>query len=163
MPDLRRYVPVMLIASIAGGLLYLGWTTLNQPSEVACTACDRAVHLASRVDGISDGESLTFCCAACALRAKAQDVPDLRVTRVFDYVSGRPLDPQQAVTVVGSEINLCMREQVLMDAHKEASPLHFDRCSPSVFAFSTEAAAERFRAAHGGAVRPFVELEASFE
>ena len=40
MPDLRRYVPVMLIASIAGGLLYLGWTTLDQPSEIACSACD---------------------------------------------------------------------------------------------------------------------------
>ncbi len=163
MPDLRRYVPVILIASIAGGLLYLGWTTLDQPSEVACSACDRAVHLAARVDGVSDGESLTFCCAACALRAKGQDVPDLRVTRVFDYASGRPLDPQQAVTVIGSEINLCMREQVLMDAPKEASELRFDRCSPSVLAFSTEAAAERFRAEHGGVVKAFDEMEGSFQ
>jgi hypothetical protein len=162
-PDLRRYVPVILIALIGGGFLYLGWTTLNQASETSCSACGRAVHLAAHVEGVSAGESLTFCCAACALRTEGQGLPDLRVTQVFDYSSGESLDPEDAVTVVGSDLNLCMREHVLMDAQKEASELHFDRCSPSVFSFSSAAAAERFQAEHGGVIKRFIDLQDSFE
>ena len=163
MPDLRRYVPVILIALIGGGLLYLGWMTLDQTSETSCSVCERALHLASRVEGVSDGDALTFCCAACALRTEGQGLPELRVTRMFDYSSGQPIDPEDAVTVVGSDLNLCMRDHVLIDAQKEPSQLHFDRCSPSVFAFASASAAKRFQAEHGGVVKPFVELKGSFE
>jgi len=104
---------------------------------------------------------LTFCCAACALRKP--DREGLRITRVFDYESGTALEPDTATAVVGSNVNLCMREHVLMDAHKEASELHFDRCAPGVLTFASRDAAERFRNRQGGALHPFNELESTFK
>lgn len=160
---LRQAAPLLLLLAAGGALLYVGWTTLDRPDGAACAVCGRAVHLASRVDASSGDEALTFCCAACALRAKEQQGREIEISRVFDYESGEALSPDQAVAVVGSDVNLCMREHVLMDSHKEASELHFDRCSPSVLAFSSPRAAEAFRAEHGGVVKPLSELEGSFE
>ncbi len=163
MLHVRRLAPLVLICLLAGALLYVGSTTLRQSDQATCSVCDRPVHLASRVDGDADGESLTFCCAACALRTEKQEARKIRLTRVFSYQSGEALAPEDAVAVVGSDINLCMRNHVLTDNQREPTELHFDRCSPSVLAFASKAEAERFRAEHGGIVQPFAGLEASFQ
>jgi hypothetical protein len=152
-----------VIGVIAGLLVYLGWQTLERPDHAVCSVCERVVHLASRVDGDANGDALTFCCAACALRAEKQQERPIRLTRVFDYESGTALAPEDATAVVGSNVNLCMRDHVLMDSHKETSELHFDRCSPSVLTFGSAAAAESFRAEHGGVTRTFADLEQSFQ
>ncbi len=157
----RRFVPALVICVIAAAILYAGWATLRAPADLSCSVCGRPVHLASRVDGVENGKTLTFCCAACALRK--QDRESLRVTRVFDYESGTAFEPEAATAVVGSNVNLCMREHVLMDAHKEASELHFDRCAPSVLTFASRDAAERFRDTQGGVVERFTDLEATLK
>jgi len=162
MSNLRRYAPLALICLLAGAMLYVGWQILDHRDHAACSVCGREVHLASRVDGEADGEALTFCCAACALRAENQEERPIRLTQVFDYRSGEPMAPQDAVAVVGSNVNLCMREHALTDARKETHDLHFDRCSPGVLAFKSEVAAEQFRAEHGGVRKSFAELEESF-
>lgn len=162
MPNLRRFAPLASVCILAGALLLVGWQTLDRPDHSACSVCGRAVHLASRVDGDTDGETLTFCCAACALRAETQQERSIRLTRVFDFESVQALLPEEATAVVGSNVNLCMRDHVLLDSRKETSELHFDRCSPSILAFGSEAAAQTFIAEHGGVTRPFTELQESF-
>ena len=158
MPHSRRWLPALILCALAAGIAYLGWTTYPRSAAQACSICERPVHLASRVDGEAEGETLTFCCAACALHAREGSAPDLNIKRAFDYNSGKALDPNTATAVVGSEINQCMRDHVLMDAHKEASELHFDRYSPSILSFADPQSAARFRSQHGGEVRPFVDL-----
>lgn len=159
MPNLRRLTPVLVILFVAGALGYLGWTTFEDPSDVVCSACGRAVHSATRVEGVSGGEAVVFCCAACALRAESQLGGAVTITRVFDYESGNALAPENAVAVVGGDVNMCMREQVLLGAEGQAAELHFDRCYPSVLMFAGREAADQFRDQHGGRVVPFSELE----
>lgn len=163
MVNLRRLTPVLIILLIAGALGYLGWTTFEDPSRVVCSACGRAVHAATRVEGVSGGEAVVFCCAACALRAETQLGAAVTITRVFDYESGKALAPEGAVAVVGGDLNMCMREQVLLGAEGQAADLQFDRCDPSVLMFSGNEAAEHFRAQHGGRVVPFSELEEAID
>lgn len=163
MPTVRRLAPWALLCVLAGALLYAGWRTMERPEHAACSVCERPVHLASRVDGDAGGKSMTFCCAACALRAEGAGAASIRIIRVFDYETGEALDPAEATVVVGSEVNLCMRDHVLMDSHRDANELHYDRCSPSVLAFGSGAAAERFRIEHGGTVQPFASVEAMFQ
>ncbi len=151
-----------MIFLIAGLLAYAGWRTFAAPAADVCSVCGRTIHPASRVEGVADGTQLKFCCAACALRAEGQQLHDLRVTRVFDFQTGKPMDPGSAFSVVGSDINVCMREHVLMGDHMEASDLTYDRCSPSILSFPTAAAAERFSAEHGGEVKPFADVARSF-
>ena len=161
MPKSSSWAAFAAIFVVAGVLLYAGWTALDRDRGSACSVCGRPVHMASRVDGSTEGRILTFCCAACALRAEGQGAQAIRLTRVFDYDSGEALDPAHAVAVVGSDVNLCMRDHVLMDSHKEASELHFDRCSPSVLAFENAEAAETFQKLHGGVVRPVTDLDSA--
>lgn len=163
MVNRRRFTPVLVIALIAGALGYLGWTTLEDPSRVVCSACGRAVHAASRVEGVSGGKAVVFCCAACALRAETQLGATVTITRVYDYGSGKALAPEKAVAVVGGDLNMCMREQALLGAEGQAAELHFDRCYPSVLMFAGSEAAEQFRAQHGGRVVPFSQLEGAID
>ncbi len=155
-------VGILLLVIAGTGLLYVGWQTMSSAAEAVCSVCGRPVHTESRTDGVVDGQAQTFCCAACALRAQQQTGSDVMVSGLYDYDSGKTLAPGAAYVVVGSAINLCMREHFLMDAHKEASGMQFDRCSPSILAFSSQAAAERFRSEHGGVVQPFTELRDSY-
>ena len=162
MPNARKFASIALILLVGGALLYVGWNTLDRLAESVCSECGRPVHLASRADGeAADGARLTFCCAACALRAEKQQSRGIRLTRVFDYETGEALPPEQAFAVAGSNVNHCMRDHVLMDHHKETSDLQFDRCAPSVLAFPTQRAAEAFQSRHGGVVTPFPDLEES--
>lgn len=57
---------------IEGGLLCLGRTTLPQPFSISRGAYGRAVHLASSVKGVADGEARAFCCAVDALYLRLQ-------------------------------------------------------------------------------------------
>ncbi|MCA9645464.1 MAG: hypothetical protein KC492_32450, partial [Myxococcales bacterium] len=156
----RQWFSYGLIVVVGAGLLFAGWKAFSPEGPPSCSICGRPVHLASRVDGTANGKSLTFCCGACALRSEEQGDRTLQITRVYDYETGKALSPDDAVAVVGSEINLCMREHVLMNSHKEASELMFDRCSPSVLSFRSASAAEAFQAKHGGVVKPFHDVAA---
>ncbi|MDA1313883.1 MAG: organomercurial lyase [Acidobacteria bacterium] len=155
-------VGILLLAIVGTGLLYVGWHTMSSGAEATCSVCGRPVHAESRADGVVDGREQTFCCAACALRAREQTGADVKISSVRDYELGQALAPAAAYFVVGSQINLCMREHVHMDAHKEASTMEFDRCSPSVLAFGSQTAATRFRAENGGAVQTLAELQDSY-
>ena len=77
---------------------------------------------------------------------------------MFAFESGEELRPDDAIGVVGSDVNLCMRDHVLMDSHRGANGLQFDRCSPSVLAFDSTVAAETFQRHYGGVVTPIAEL-----
>lgn len=158
-PNPRSILPFAVLLMLGAALVLAGWWALAPQEASACSVCGRPAHLAARVIGEADGQSLTFCCAACALRAESQQDRPIRVTQVSNYLTGEPLAPEQATAVVGSEINVCMRDHRPADPREGGHELHFDRCAPSVLAFPTQAAAEQFRSQYGGEVRPFTELE----
>ena len=84
-----------------------------------------------------------------------------RVVELTDYYSDAGIEPQEAFLVVGSAVNHCLRVGPLVDEHKAANRLEFDRCSPSVLAFSSKAEAREFLAKNGGRLSTFEELAAS--
>ena len=83
------------------------------------------------------------------------------MVELTDYYSDSGIEPQEAFLVVGSAVNHCLRAAPLLDQRKATSHLEFDRCSPSVLAFSSQAQARDFLAKNGGSLSTLDELAAS--
>ena len=154
---MRSTVVGIALTVILGVFGYYAWGTFQSRQASACFVCSRPLHGGSSVVADVDGESRRFCCAACALWAERQTGAKVEITQVSDHDSGAALESSEATFVVGSRVNHCLRQHSVFDSSrtaldpaKETSSLEFDRCSPSVLAFSTRAAAGRFAGQEGG-------------
>ncbi len=163
---MRALVAVVIVLFVFAGLGYMGWHMLETRGETSCEVCGRPLHSESAVwsDAAGD-ERRHFCCAACALRAERQSGDDIEITEVSDYASDALLDASEAIFVVGSNVNYCLRQHSVFDPRrpaldhaKETGALGFDRCSPSILAFSSRSAAAQFAERQGGQLLTFEQL-----
>ena len=151
-----------LVILIAAGfaIVYTGWRMETTSKVPVCAVCGRPIHAGTRTVALIAGKKEVFCCPMCAITAARQTGREVKIIELTDGETNRPLAPANAVLVVGSEVNLCSRRPVLRERDKQTAPLAFDRCSPSVLAFSNRVAAETFQRRHGGKLMRVNELEA---
>jgi len=152
-----------LLMVVAGAVAVVGLLIARSASARACGVCERPIPMQSRTIGLLDGKQQNFCCPACALSAHRQTGKPVRITHLTDYNRHTPLAPDQAYAVRDAQLHLCSDDGRVVDEAKHAHAAAFDRCRPTLFAFATEAAAERFRQQHGGRVLRFRDFAAAFE
>ena len=160
MKNRGRWIVIVLVlvatASIAAPRVQR-W--LTGPPPGVCPICLRHEHKESMVRFAAQGETPSdACCLSCALTYGRQTHKPVTILSVTNHDGGAPLDPQQAVFVVGSNVSPCTHATLEMGPEKEAYPVHWDRCLPSILAFASAEAAAAFRAQHGGHVRTLDEL-----
>lgn len=156
----QRIAGIVIVLALALGLGYTGWS-LTSPSRTAvCQACGRAVHANMRTVAWVGGKRLVYCCAACALSDAAQRHMPIRFDAVADYASGRTLRPRDAFAVEGSNVVPCIQSEHMLNPDGQPMAMEFDRCSPSIIAFTSREDTARFAAEHGGRAGTFVELTA---
>jgi hypothetical protein len=133
---------------------YAGWRSVRASSDESCSVCRRPIHASSRTVGVVAGKRAVFCCPACA-RSETLQASGVKITEMTDFLTGAKLAPERAVLVRGSDVNPCtMHAHAPLDEDKRAAEVRFDRCSPSLLAFSSRAEATRFMAEHGGTLVP---------
>lgn len=158
----QRALAGLLLLVLALGMGWVGWRFMAAGPGATCAICSRPVHAHSRVEAqTADGQAIELCCPACGLAHQEQSGTGVLITRLTDYSSGAALSPREASLVVGSDVNLCMRNHALHDQSKETADLQFDRCSPSMFAFGDLPAARAFQAEHGGRLTTVQALESA--
>lgn len=145
----------------AGVLVVMASVALVQhfrrEEQSLCPFSNRQVHPGSRAVVELEGKRVTACCIRCALTARHQG-QKVRLVEVSDFPSGAPLSPDAAFYVSGGPVVLCERHEPKLDAEKQAHPVAFDRCEPSIFAFTRREQAEEFARSNGGAVRRLPEI-----
>ena len=158
----RPYIGPAVLLTLAWALAYLGWRMLGPGETKTCHACGRPAHEQALTIGLDDGHQETYCCLACALTHHHQSGTAVEVVELRDYPTGQPISPEQAYIVGESDVNLCMRQAVLAD-REGASTVEFDRCAPSMLAFTTRQRAEAFQQRHGGILLLFSQVYRAFE
>lgn len=156
-----RSIWVLLIAV---GVIVAGYTafhTLRPSRAEECYACKRPIHAHSRTVAITNGKARAFCCPACALSEQRQEGKPLEVKELTAFLTGAKLSPDDAYVVKGSDVNMCARAHEIFDADKRVADIHYDRCAPSLLAFSDRSEATEFSRQHGGIVLSFREAAAS--
>ncbi|MBI4905729.1 MAG: hypothetical protein HY820_19000 [Acidobacteria bacterium] len=150
-----------ILVAMAALLGYTAWRL--RTSEVpVCDVCIRPLHARSRVVGLIEDKRQRFCCPACAFTAHRQIGKLVKLLELTDYENDASLKPEGAYLVVGSSVNHCVRERMLLDRDKQSSPLDFDRCSPSMIAFARREAAEGFAGRNRGAIHRFQDVAAAY-
>jgi hypothetical protein len=149
-------VLVVAVAAVAAPRL---WRWAAGPPAGYCPICLRREHKDSMVKFQAEGERvMQACCLSCALTYGRQTHKKVTILSVTDHNTGKDLSPEHAVFVVGSDVSPCTHTMAHMGAEKQEYPVRWDRCLPSILAFPSAAAAEAFRAQHGGRVRMLDEL-----
>lgn len=138
-------------------LAYVGWATFR-PRVDECYACIRPIHAHSKTVAVVDGHPRLFCCPACALSQHEQMGKNMKITKVTLFTTGKAISPDSAYVVQGSNVNMCETRHELVDADKRPADLRYDRCAPSLIAFTQRDEAVEFAREHGGKVKPFAEL-----
>ena len=139
---------------LVSGLSYAGWRYL-QTRDHTCAACLRPVHLNTVTTALVNGKTRHYCCPACAMSDRHQTGANVQVTSLTEYTTGATIQPQSAFLVRGSDRNSCTHHQAPIGPDKQPVQTHFDRCSPSLLAFSSREKAAAFAREHGGKVIPF--------
>ena len=148
----KRNVLLLLSAVVVAGALLTGyWFVLRSQPEL-CAACQRHISDRSRAVVEVSGKREPVCCVRCGLTIERQEHQQVRLIEVTDYNSGKPLAPDTAFYVEGSRVMLCEHHQGLVDPAKRPYEVVFDRCMPSVFAFTRQEDAAAFSSANGGTV-----------
>jgi hypothetical protein len=137
-----------------GGAWYL---THERPPEY-CQLSGRPIHPHMLTTVKVDGKKLYACCARCALTYERQTGKSVEIVNVTDYLSGRTIDARKAWFVDGSRAEPCCSPVLKPEAGSTPYMRMFDRCSPSLIAFSQQDQALRFIAGNGGKVTTLNEL-----
>ena len=156
----RQFAIFAIVAVVAIAVGYGGWRVYQQTQPEQCYACQRPMHAHSRTVAFAKGSSRLFCCPACALSEQRQEGKAVQVTELTDFRSGAKLSPNDAYVVKGSDVNMCAQSHEVIDADKRGANVHYDRCAPSLLAFSQEREAVQFTREHGGTVHSFREVAA---
>ncbi len=154
---------VIVLLAVASALVYAGWTIWTSSSTQVCRVCDRPIHGMTRTVGLRDGKREAFCCPTCALTEHHQLGEKVKLIEVSDFNTRARLAPEAAAFVSGSDLNCCVENHVLRSEHDQVSPMEFDRCSPSIFAFAQRKEAETFQKQHGGTILSFEDLVATYQ
>ncbi len=151
---------LLFVGVIAGVTASRAWRWWMTPPAGYCPICHRHEHMESLVKFRAEGERVTdACCLSCALNYGRQTSKAVTIISVTDHENGKPLDPDKATFVVGSDASPCTHAMEQLRTVEEAIPVRWDRCLPSILAFASRAAADAFRAQHGGALRGIEELK----
>lgn len=114
---------------------------------------------------LQDRSKVETCCARCALHYLDSEKPAVASMTVRDFDTAEALDASSAVYVDGSDVTPCSAMHASTGPPRDERgccmrPV-YDRCLPSLLAFSTRDRALAFVREHGGKPTTFGELAAA--
>lgn len=128
-----------------------------------CIFSGRQLHSGMQVavQRENDKTSGIACCLRCVITEAEHTGISIRVLWVSDYVTHERIRPDRAIYVVGSTIHPDSGPPVEVPwTRRERSELTWDRCLPSVIAFSKRDEALKFQQMAGGDIQTFSDLVA---
>lgn len=147
----RRLISASLIAlAVILGAALGDWYALRGRPPAFCEVSGRPIHSNMLAVVRVNGEKLYTCCARCPLTLVRQAHARVEVLEVTDYLSGRRLKANDAYFADGSAVEMCSAPRITLDESRTPYVRQFDRCSPSLLAFASEAEARAFIAHNGG-------------
>jgi len=159
----QRFAGLGVVVAAAFGLGYAGWRVSSLSRTTICELSGRPIHPNMRTIAFIGNSRKILCCPACALTAGAQTHQPVRFQQLTDYETTRPLRPEDAFAVQGSDLIPCdlphhVQTTEILTPEGRPVPVVFDRCSPSILVFANRASAEHLALEHGGHVGSFLEL-----
>jgi hypothetical protein len=145
-------VTLIAVASIVG-LAVAVYRRVAPRRPPLCQVCDRVIspQTAFRVDTVSG--DVHACCPACAMHYMLHEKDKVREAWATDFNSGRMIPASSAYYDEGGDVQYCTRHTPPVERGTEGvTERVYDRCLPTLVAFSTRQEADTYRRHHGGRV-----------
>lgn len=134
--DLNKLEQAGVIQKKHGGVTLAEKATSS--GELLCAMCNKPVSERTMfIVQLESGEKVPACCAHCGLMVQSQSSNVLQSFTV-DYLHGYMVSANQAIYLIGSELNIC--------------------CVPSVLSFGSQQEAEKFQMGFGGSLMNMTEV-----
>ena len=146
----------LVVAFVALGS---AWYLMHETPPEYCQLSGRPIHPPMLTVVKIEGKKLYACCARCALTYEMQTGKSVEIVSVSDYISGRRIDARKAWFVSGSHVEPCCSPAMKPEEGGVPYVRMFDRCSPSLIAFSRQDQALNFIAANGGKLTTLNDLQ----
>jgi hypothetical protein len=140
-----------IVAIVAGGLAVYRWQASQRPE--LCQMCERAIpkQTAFRMD--TTHGTVMACCPRCAMHHIAHHPGLVRQAWATDLASGHMIPAQSAYYDEGGDVQYCTAHESPVERTPMGVQVRtYDRCLPTLVAFSTRNEAEAYRQQHGGRV-----------
>jgi hypothetical protein len=142
---------VLLLVSAAGLAFYLIESGHIAAGKALCAACNRPLHKAQVYKVISrSGATALACCPRCGLRYAIEN--EAQSAQATDFKTGKPIPADSAFYLEGSAVMECCSSTPVRTEAAGLCDLHYDRCLPSLVAFSKIDDAEEYRRLQGGRI-----------
>jgi hypothetical protein len=152
---------VGLMVVIGAGLVgYLVWTGRVAGGKPFCDICNRELRPgAGFITVAANGAKHVACCPRCGLRSILNRGD--HALEATDFAAGKRIPAARALYLEGSDIMECCETMGFRTDEGKYGEMQYDRCMPSLIAFSKREDAERVRREHGGKIITFAEAEQS--
>jgi hypothetical protein len=143
----------LVLVAVVGTFVYV---QLGDPNS--CDVCYRPMHQETfyRIH-LESGETKDVCCPRCGLRFQ-EGRDDVVAAEVTDFNTKQRIDAAVAYYVENSPVHFCSHAGVHEDRSGAQYEVAWDRCLPSLIAFSSREAAKKFQGENGGDIKTYEEL-----
>jgi hypothetical protein len=148
---------VVCMAALVGYFVWTGGIAGGQP---LCEVCKRVIHPATSFRIMeANGAIKATCCPRCGLTSVIKNGG--KVLDAVDFSTLRRIAAADAIYLEGSDIMECCSATGFRADQGSYQEIDYDRCMPSLLAFSRREDAESVREKHGGHIISFEEARQS--
>jgi hypothetical protein len=139
-----------------GAITALGiWAfqSVTRPPADLCRVCERGLHkgVTYRLELASGTEDA--CCPRCGMHYQIEHPGAAKKAWATDLNTGAMIAAESAYYVEGGDIEYCTMHSTPVERQPQGvSVRDYDRCLPSLVAFSSKQEAETYQKQHGGEV-----------
>jgi hypothetical protein len=153
------FAAASVILLMAIGCIFV-WSGKILGGKPLCAACQRELHAGNVFVTIDErGAKHETCCPRCGLRHVL--IHGGRALEATDYATGKLIAAEEAIYLEGSDVMQCCTVSGFRESGGGFSSVEYDRCLPSLLAFSKREEAEVVRQKHGGRIISFGEARES--
>jgi hypothetical protein len=150
---------VTLLAFAAIGLAsYVAFRYETRPNPNFCNICNRPIHPGMSFLVQTDGHTERACCPRCGMHYALNHAGKDQRLWATDMNSAKMIPAATAYYDEGGNINYCAAHgEAVQRRPQGVSVRDYDRCLPTLVAFTTRAEAETYQRDHGGRVLNYAE------
>jgi hypothetical protein len=145
-------VTIVAVAALVGvALVAYRWDAPRRPA--LCQVCDRVISKQTAFRVNTSSGVVNACCPACAMHYMLHHPDAVQKAWATDFNSGRMIPAASAYFDEGGDVQYCTRHNPPIERGAEGvSERVYDRCLPTLVAFSTREEADAYRQQHGGRI-----------
>jgi hypothetical protein len=153
-------VLIALTVLVGGSLVVYRWEAPRR-AEI-CQVCGRVISKQTAFQVDTSSGLVHTCCPACAMHYMLHHTDSVRKAWATDFKSGRLIPASKAYYDEGGEVQYCTRRKPPVERGAESiSWRAYDRCLPTLVAFSNREEADAYRQKYGGRVVTYNEALAT--